>query len=253
VTEKFKLSKTYDPAFEEKISKMWLESDGFHAVPDQRERTYVIMMPLPNVTGALHMGHAMDNVMQDMLIRWHRMIGDNTLWMPGTDHAGIATQAVVEKRIKELEGLTRHDVGREGLVERIWKWKDQFQARIYAQLQRIGCSADWDRARFTMDKVCSRAVRNAFFRMFSDGLVFRGKRLVAPGQLGPGAAHQHLRRRGLPRDRLGPFLEPQVPGDRPPTRRSRRGGGGHHPPGDHAGRHGGGGPPRSQEGFRRRD
>jgi len=178
VTEKFKLSKTYDPAFEEEISKMWLESGGFHAVPDGRERTYVIMMPLPNVTGALHMGHAMDNVMQDMLIRWHRMMGDNTLWMPGTDHAGIATQAVVEKRIKELEGLTRHDVGREGLVERIWKWKDQFQVRIYTQLQRIGCSADWDRVRFTMDKVCSRAVRHAFFRMFKDGLVFRGKRLV---------------------------------------------------------------------------
>ena len=179
MTEKFKLSKTYDPAaFEEEISKKWLGSGGFHAVPDERERTYVIMMPLPNVTGALHMGHAMDNVMQDMLIRWHRMMGDNTLWMPGTDHAGIATQAVVEKRIKELEGLTRHDIGRQGLVERIWKWKDQFQARIYAQLQRIGCSADWDRARFTMDKVCSRAVRNAFFKMFADGLVFRGKRLV---------------------------------------------------------------------------
>jgi valyl-tRNA synthetase len=173
------LSKTYDPAaFEEEISKQWLGSGGFHAVPDERERTYVIMMPLPNVTGALHMGHAMDNVMQDILIRWHRMMGDNTLWMPGTDHAGIATQAVVEKRIKELEGLTRHDVGREGLVERIWKWKDQFQARIYTQLQRIGCSADWDRARFTMDKVCSRAVRNTFFRLFNDGLIFRGKRLV---------------------------------------------------------------------------
>jgi valyl-tRNA synthetase len=179
VSEKFTLSKTYDPAaFEEEISDMWLKSGGFRAVPDGRERTYVIMMPLPNVTGALHMGHAMDNVMQDMLIRWHRMLGDNTLWMPGTDHAGIATQAVVEKRIKELEGLTRHDVGREGLVERIWKWKDQFQARIYSQLQRIGCSADWDRARFTMDRVCSRAVRHAFFKMFKDGLVFRGKRLV---------------------------------------------------------------------------
>ena len=179
--DQFKLSKTYDAAkFEENIYKDWLQSGAFHAKPDDRgpDRSYVIMMPLPNVTGALHMGHAMDNVMQDMLIRWHRMLGDNSLWMPGTDHAGIATQAVVEKRIKELEGLDRHDVGREGLVERIWKWKDQFQARIVVQQQRMGCSADWDRQRFTMDKVCSRAVRYAFLRMFKDGLIFRGKRLV---------------------------------------------------------------------------
>ncbi len=177
----FKLSKRYEPKeFEDRIYTLWLDSGAFHAVPDerQRQRRYVIMMPLPNITGALHIGHAMDNCMQDMLIRWHRMLGDNTLWMPGTDHAGIATQAVVEKRLKELEGLTRRDVGREGLVARIWKWKDQFQARIVAQLQRIGCSADWQRQRFTMDKVCSRAVRRAFFRMFEDGLIFRGKRLV---------------------------------------------------------------------------
>jgi len=159
---------------------MWLTSGVFRAEPDHRprDRRYVIMMPLPNVTGALHMGHAMDNSMQDVLIRWRRMLGDNTLWMPGTDHAGIATQAVVEKRLKELEGLTRHDIGREGLVDRIWEWKDQYQARIIQQLQRIGCSCDWDRQRFTMDKVCSRAVRHTFFRMFADGLIFRGKRLV---------------------------------------------------------------------------
>ncbi|PIE17457.1 MAG: valine--tRNA ligase [Proteobacteria bacterium] len=124
------------------------------------------------------MGHAMDNVMQDLLTRWHRMMGDNALWMPGTDHAGIATQAVVEKRLKELEGKTRHDVGREGLVERIWQWKDQYQARIIAQQQRMGCSCDWDRQRFTMDAVCARAVRQTFFRMFDEGLIFRGKRLV---------------------------------------------------------------------------
>ena len=157
---------------------MWLDSGGFHAKPNHDQKPYVIMMPLPNITGALHMGHAMDNVMQDMLIRWHRMQGDNALWMPGTDHAGIATQAVVEKRLKELEGLTRHDVGRQGLIERIWKWKDQFQIRIVEQQQRMGCSADWNRQRFTMDKVCSKAVRTTFFRMFEDGLIFRGKRLV---------------------------------------------------------------------------
>jgi valyl-tRNA synthetase len=175
------LSKTYDPSqVEAPIYELWLNSGAFHAVPDEREpgRRYVVMMPLPNVTGALHMGHAMDNVMQDLLIRWHRMRGDNTLWMPGTDHAGIATQAVVEKRLKELEGLTRHDVGREGLIQRIWQWKDQFQARIIEQQQRMGCSCDWQRQRFTMDPVCARAVRRSFFNMFGDGLIFRGKRLV---------------------------------------------------------------------------
>jgi valyl-tRNA synthetase len=178
---KKELPKLYEPISVEKtIYKKWLKGKAFHARPDDRppEKRYVVMMPLPNVTGALHMGHAMDNVMQDLLIRWHRMKGDNTLWMPGTDHAGIATQAVVEKRLKELEGLTRHDVGREGLVERIWQWKDQYQARIIEQQQRMGCSCDWDRQRFTMDKVCARAVRHAFFRMFRDGLIFRGKRLV---------------------------------------------------------------------------
>ncbi len=175
------LPKTYNSSeIEAAIYDGWLKSGAFHARPDDRprDRRYVVMMPLPNVTGALHMGHAMDNVMQDLLIRWHRMMGDNTLWMPGTDHAGIATQAVVEKRLKELEGLTRHDVGREGLVERIWQWKDQYQARIIAQQQRMGCSCDWQRQRFTMDEVCARAVRHNFFKMFVDGLIFRGKRLV---------------------------------------------------------------------------
>jgi valyl-tRNA synthetase len=175
------LPKTYDPErVEPDISRTWIESGAFRATPDDRplDRTYVIMMPLPNVTGALHLGHAIDNVMQDLLIRWHRMMGDNTLWMPGTDHAGIATQAVVEKRLKELEGKTRHDLGREALVRRIWEWKDQYQARIIEQQQRMGCSCDWSRQRFTMDAVCARAVRHSFFRMFRDGLVFRGKRLV---------------------------------------------------------------------------
>jgi valyl-tRNA synthetase len=179
VSESFNLSKTYQPSlFEKKIYVQWVESNVFHAIPDGRDNTYVIMMPLPNVTGALHMGHAMDNVMQDMLIRWHRMLGDNTLWMPGTDHAGIATQAVVEKRLQELEGLTRHDIGRKALIERIWQWKDQFQTRIVSQQQRMGCSADWQRQRFTMDAICTRAVRHTFYRMFEDGLIFRGQRLV---------------------------------------------------------------------------
>jgi valyl-tRNA synthetase len=173
------LSKQYAPAsIEPIIYQRWLTAKAFAAIPDERERRYVVMMPLPNVTGALHMGHAMDNVMQDLLIRWHRMMGDNTLWMPGTDHAGIATQAVVEKRLFELEGKTRHDIGREALVRRIWEWKDQYQQRIVKQQQIMGCSCDWDRQRFTMDGVCARAVRHTFFRMFRDGLIYRGNRLV---------------------------------------------------------------------------
>ena len=173
------LPKQYDPAhIEGEIFRKWLDADAFAATPDDREARYVIMMPLPNVTGALHLGHAMDNVMQDLLIRWHRMRGDNTLWMPGTDHAGIATQAVVEKRLFELEGKTRHDLGRKALVERIWEWKEQYQKRIVKQLQAMGCSCDWSRQRFTMDRVCARAVRWTFFNMFRDGLIYRGNRLV---------------------------------------------------------------------------
>ena len=176
---KNELPKRYDHAAHERpVYRRWMESGAFSAVPDERDNRYVIMMPLPNVTGALHMGHAMDNVMQDLLIRWHRMRGDNSLWMPGTDHAGIATQAVVEKRLFELEGKTRHDIGRDALVAKIWAWKDEYQHRIIQQLQSMGCSCDWDRQRFTMDAVCTRAVREAFFRLFRDGLVYRGDRLV---------------------------------------------------------------------------
>ena len=173
------IPKLYEPAkYETAIYERWLAADAFAAVPDGRRDRYVIMMPLPNVTGALHMGHAMDNVMQDLLIRWRRMTGDNTLWMPGTDHAGIGTQAVVEKRLFELEGKTRHDLGREGLVARIRAWKDEYRERIIRQQQSMGCSCDWKRQRFTMDDVCARAVREAFFRLFRDGLIYRGNRMV---------------------------------------------------------------------------
>jgi len=175
------LDKQYNhSAAEKEIIAKWDASDAFKAVVDERgpEKRYVVMMPLPNVTGALHIGHAMDNVMQDMLVRWHRMRGYNTLWQAGTDHAGIATQAVVEKRLKELEGKTRHDIGRDALIQKIWDWKDQYQQRIISQQKRMGCSCDWQRQRFTMDAVCTRAVRHAFFQMYDDGLIFRGKRLV---------------------------------------------------------------------------
>ncbi len=163
---------------EREATERWTAARAFSATPDVRARRYVVMMPLPNVTGALHMGHSMDNVMQDLLIRWHRMLGDNTLWMAGTDHAGIATQAVIERRLLELEGKTRHDIGRDALVQRIWEWKDRYQQRIVEQQRAMGCSCDWDRQRFTMDAVCSRAVRHTFLALFRDGLVFRGTRLV---------------------------------------------------------------------------
>ncbi len=173
------LPQKYDPqTLEPAVTARWLTSKAFAATPDARQNRYVVMMPLPNVTGALHMGHAMDNVMQDLLTRWHRMQGDNTLWQAGTDHAGIATQAVVEKRLKEIDGKTRHDIGREALVGRIHEWAATSKQRIVTQQQAMGCSCDWDRARFTMDDVCARSVRHTFFAMFRDGLIFRGNRLV---------------------------------------------------------------------------
>ncbi|HPM79098.1 MAG TPA: valine--tRNA ligase [Candidatus Anammoximicrobium sp.] len=157
----------------------WWESQGlFHAEPNRGRPPYAIVIPPPNVTGALHLGHALNNSLQDILIRMKRMQGFETLWMPGTDHAGIATQAVVERRLKEEENKTRHDLGREQLVRRIWEWKDQYENRILGQLKQMGCSCDWRRTRFTLDEVCARAVRATFFDLFRKGLIYRGKRLV---------------------------------------------------------------------------
>lgn len=172
------LPKQYDPhQAQERWLKFWNERSYFHSRPDSRQ-AYCIVIPPPNVTGALHMGHALNNTLQDVLIRYQRMQGLNALWMPGSDHAGIATQAVVERRIKEEENKTRHDIGREELVRRIWEWKDKYEARILCQLRQLGCSCDWERTRFTLDPVCVRAVRHTFFNLFRDGLIFRGKRLV---------------------------------------------------------------------------
>ncbi len=156
----------------------WEDRGYFHADPSDTREPFTIVIPPPNVTGALHLGHALNNTLQDILIRMKRMQGYNTLWMPGTDHAGIATQAVVERRLFEEQKLTRHELGREGLVERIWKWKDQYEARILSQLKQLGCSCDWQRTRFTLDDQCARAVREWFFRLFQDGKIYRGKRLV---------------------------------------------------------------------------
>jgi len=176
---KIELSAQYDPKLVEgEIYAKWLAAGVFHAVPDGRSQRFSVVIPPPNVTGALHLGHAINGTIQDILVRYHRMKGDNTLWMPGIDHAGIATQAVVEKTIFEKEKKSRHDLGREELVRRIWEWKEQFGNRILNQQAQLGASCDWERTRFTLDDICARAVREAFFKMFKDGLIFRGKRLV---------------------------------------------------------------------------
>ena len=161
-----------------RIYQAWEEGGYFNAEPNPDRKPYSIVIPPPNVTGALHLGHALNNTLQDTMIRMKRMQGFETLWMPGMDHAGIATQAVVERRLREEEGLTRHDLGREKLVERIWKWKEEYGERILGQLKQMGCSCDWRRTRFTLDEVCANAVRQTFFDLFNKGLIYRGKKLV---------------------------------------------------------------------------
>jgi valyl-tRNA synthetase len=156
----------------------WESAGCFTADAHSTKPPFCIVIPPPNVTGALHLGHALNGTLQDIMIRWRRMQGYEALWVPGTDHAGIATQAVVERRLKEQENITRHELGREGLVARIWTWKEQYEARILAQLRRLGVSCDWSRTRFTLDEVCTRAVRATFFNLFQRRLIYRGKRLV---------------------------------------------------------------------------
>src|SRR5579871_2479088 len=171
------IPKQYDPAAAEaKWFPFWEQRGDFNAdppVPGQAnpKPPHVIMIPLPNVTGALHMGHALNGTLQDLLTRWRRMQGYEALWMPGTDHAGIATQSVVEKRMLEEEKLTRHDIGRAALVKRIWAWKDIYEARILGQLKQLGSSCDWRRTHFTLDEECSSAVRRTFFNLFRDDLI----------------------------------------------------------------------------------
>ena len=173
------LPKQYDhAAAQQRWYPFWEEKGYFHSEPNPDRKPYTIVIPPPNVTGALHLGHALNNTLQDILIRQKRMQGYETLWMPGTDHAGIATQAVVEKRLFLEEKKTRHDLGREGLVKRIWEWKDAYEKRILGQLKEMGCSCDWQRTRFTLDPVCARAVRHTFFSLFKEQLIYRGNRLV---------------------------------------------------------------------------
>jgi valyl-tRNA synthetase len=172
-------SSQYDPkAVEDRIYDQWEKSGAFHSTPNPKRKPYVIPIPPPNVTGVLHIGHALNNTLQDVLIRYRRMQGYETLWMPGTDHAGIATQNVVEKQIAKTEQKNRYQVGRAELINRIWKWKDQFGESILRQLRKLGSSCDWERTRFTMDEGLSRAVRQAFVSLYNDGLIYRGKYLV---------------------------------------------------------------------------
>jgi len=176
------LPKVYESeTIERQVNKIWSSHQYFHAEPHadgDNAKAYTIVIPPPNVTAPLHLGHALNNTLQDILIRFRRMQKYNTLWMPGTDHAGIATQTVVEKRILSEEGRRRTDFEREEFVGRVQAWKDEYEARIIEQLKAMGCSCDWQRTRFTMDDMCVKAVRSAFFKLFKDGLIYRGKRLV---------------------------------------------------------------------------
>ncbi|WP_298982859.1 valine--tRNA ligase [Caldilinea sp.] len=179
------MPKAYDPRQVEEKLYAWWEQSGFFrpeqqiasGLADPRRRPFVIPMPPPNVTGALHLGHAITSSIEDMLIRYHRMLGDPTLWVPGTDHAGIATQNVVERHL-EKQGVTRHDLGRERFVDEVWRWKHEYHARITAQQKRMGISCDWTRERFTLDEGLSRAVMEAFVRLYDEGLIYRGNYLV---------------------------------------------------------------------------
>ena len=176
---KKELSKVYDPhEVEERIYQQWEENKCFAGVRDAKKKSYTIVMPPPNVTGQLHMGHAMDCTLQDILIRFKRMEGYAALWVPGTDHAGIATQIKVEEELRVKEGLTRYDLGREKFLERVWDWKHKYGDRIVAQQKKMGASCDWDRARFTMDEGCSKAVRETFCELYEKGLIYKGSRII---------------------------------------------------------------------------
>ncbi|MBE6927908.1 MAG: valine--tRNA ligase [Ruminococcaceae bacterium] len=172
------LPKTYDPkAVEERLYKFWLDGGYFHAKRDPERKPFTIVMPPPNVTGQLHMGHAMDAALQDVLIRFKRMQGYSALWLPGVDHAGIATQIKVEEVLRK-EGLTRYDLGREKFLEKVWEWKHQYGNRIVEQQKKLGASCDWERARFTMDEGCSSAVREVFVNLYEQGLIYKGSRII---------------------------------------------------------------------------
>ena len=172
------LAKTYDPkGIEERIYQKWMDNGYFHAKVNPDKKPFTIVMPPPNVTGQLHMGHALDETLQDILIRWKRMSGYAALWLPGTDHAAIATEAKIVESMKK-EGITKEDLGREGFMKRAWEWKEKYGGRIVEQLKKLGSSCDWSRERFTMDEGCSKAVKEAFVNYYNKGLIYRGERII---------------------------------------------------------------------------
>ena len=172
------LAKTYDPKdIEERLYSKWLDKKYFHAEVDKSKQPFTIVMPPPNITGQLHMGHALDNTMQDILIRYKRMQGYNALWQPGTDHAAIATEVKIIEQMKK-EGIEKEDLGRDGFLERAWKWKEEYGGRIIDQLKKLGSSCDWERERFTMDEGCSKAVEEVFIKYYEKGLIYKGSRII---------------------------------------------------------------------------
>lgn len=176
--DKHNIAKTYDPKqVEDRLYKQWEKKGYFHAVADESKEPFCIVIPPPNITGQLHMGHALDNTLQDILIRWKRMQGYSALWLPGTDHASIATEAKIVEKISE-EGLTKNDLGREVFLEKAWEWKELFGSKIINQLKRLGSSCDWERERFTMDEGCSKAVIEVFIRLYEKGLIYQGDRII---------------------------------------------------------------------------
>ena len=172
------LEKNYNPAeIESRLYEKWENKKYFHAEVDRSKKPFTIVMPPPNITGQLHMGHALDNTLQDILIRFKRMQGYSALWVPGTDHASIATEAKVVEKIAK-EGLTKESLGREKFLDRVWDWKKEYGGRIVKQLKKIGSSADWDRERFTMDEGCNKAVKEVFVNLYNKGLIYRGERII---------------------------------------------------------------------------
>ncbi|MFA5008822.1 MAG: class I tRNA ligase family protein, partial [Candidatus Omnitrophota bacterium] len=168
----------YNPKeVEEKILKEWLEGNLFSAKVDKSKKPFSIVIPPPNITGILHMGHALNDTIQDVLVRFKKMQGYEALWMPGTDHAGIATQNVVERDLAK-QNLKKEDIGREEFLKRLWQWRDKYGSTIISQLKRLGCCCDWQRLRFTMDEPYSEAVKEVFVRLYEKGLVYRGKRII---------------------------------------------------------------------------
>ena len=172
------LEKNYDPKdIEDRLYSKWISKKYFHAEVNPDKKPYTIVIPPPNITGQLHMGHALDNTLQDILIRFKRMQGYEALWLPGTDHASIATEAKIVEAMRK-EGITKEDIGREKFLERAWDWKKQYGGRIVSQLKKMGSSCDWDRERFTMDEGCNKAVKEVFVKLYNKGLIYRGERII---------------------------------------------------------------------------